>query len=814
MFLTYNGVAVDSEHPRKRLVLPNVRISGPELSEISVMQEVPLQLKSKQNPNSVGIRWAPFSSLRPGLGLIDLAAYNVRPMQNQDLSVLKTELEEFVLSGDKKMRQSKEYDSPKHNVLISRQGLGKCSLFFYVTGNMEKGQTVQLCFPTSSFHLLAGSRRDSQFSRRHLLEESLHLLSMDDLQTIRKYIEGELLDAIGWQDVVESLKSDSPGPCGVSNGLRDSFTSSCRRRRRLHWVAKRLSHVMQDDALRDAVFFGPSTLENITSIVPELLDTASDAFRTEVKAELLSIIELDRVSDSSSRTMWCNVARRTFDVFVDGFLDNYCRRNDDPTDLLANHFKSCIHEVLPFVAEKTVPAELAVCCPDPEAENCSLFSPEMIAKMGHFREKGSTHGEVDGGSSNGTALKCVVCRQNNIKEEGGSRIAADTADNDIILASPSDMEKMHSRVHIEFYHELQWNVSMKVISATEVMLSVDGLDSLLKDLSTPELKNVWRTAAGTTELKDAVEDVAMPLVLRCNIHQVSDDFQPHSFQFFLGIVWPTLHNYGWRLDAGALPSDVTFVAPDVKTLSTSKADPIKRKRDQSRARMAREINRIGFGNAVKLTKRLLISLIPHSDADLSLEDSESDLSKGATAKLTLERFQDYVADGLDKDDDDGKLAVKKIVNALLECFVEVAPLLTRTVTRDEDLDDEDERNEPSSPTMGSSCLDTLHNSNSGEFGSDILVRLLLLLPNILRQSGLPLNDVYENLDLVCDVSIMLFVWLGEIILSHFAPIFITHRSMNCLNSLHRHTALSSIRSSILPLNTTCRLLKSVPPVGV
>jgi hypothetical protein len=183
---------------------------------------------------------------------------------------------------------------------------------------------------------------------------------------------------------------------------------------------------------------------------------------------------------------------------------------------------------------------------------------------------------------------------------------------------------------------------------------------------------------------------------------------------------------GWRLEAGDTPTSVSFAAPDEKSVSMKRSNQWKQRRDVIRTRLARETNRTGVGNLTKTTKRLVISVIPHADSDE--QSGEGSEGKGVSSAEALQRFLAHVQDQLGSDD----ALAAKVVDLIKTCFDELAPSMVETKEMDGNI---------SQPVGGAKPL-------SARLSCDYLLRFLLILPSILRQSEVPLQEINDCTEVV------------------------------------------------------------------
>jgi hypothetical protein len=192
---------------------------------------------------------------------------------------------------------------------------------------------------------------------------------------------------------------------------------------------------------------------------------------------------------------------------------------------------------------------------------------------------------------------------------------------------------------------------------------------------------------------------------------------PASLPLFLGLVWPKLRaRFGWRIDAGASRTDIAYLPPGQKNRAKRRNDQsakIKQERQQKRAKLDRKLQEIGFGYVPKLTKRLVVQA--HSE--------ESDATKAKiTVRLAFEKFSENILSNTSAPQSEAhKHRIETIVNGLCKCFEELLPVLDESVIADDGCD-----------------------SLSRTYGCDQLIAMLIVLPRLLQQSGLPIRQIEDS----------------------------------------------------------------------
>ena len=192
---------------------------------------------------------------------------------------------------------------------------------------------------------------------------------------------------------------------------------------------------------------------------------------------------------------------------------------------------------------------------------------------------------------------------------------------------------------------------------------------------------------------------------------------PDSLPLFMGLVWPKLRaRFGWRIDAGATKGDVAFLPPGQKNRAKRRNDhsaKIKHERQQKRAKLDRKLQEVGFGYVPKLTKRLIVQAYT----------SEADSNKTEIpVRLAFDKFSaDILSKTSNPESEANQRRMETIVNGLCECFGKLLPVLDTSFVVDDDGD-----------------------ALSRKYGCDKLISMLIVIPSVLQQSGLPIRQIEDT----------------------------------------------------------------------
>jgi hypothetical protein len=196
---------------------------------------------------------------------------------------------------------------------------------------------------------------------------------------------------------------------------------------------------------------------------------------------------------------------------------------------------------------------------------------------------------------------------------------------------------------------------------------------------------------------------------------------PNSLPLFLGLIWPKLRGqFGWRLDAGFLKDDIAYLPPGGRNRAKRRHDrsaKIKQERQRKRAKLDKRLREVGFGYVPKFTKRLVIQT----------DQAESGATPVARpVRQVLENFSKHILSQTENPESEvSKQRVNSIVNGLCKCFEALLPVLDDSVMTDDDTD-----------------------PLSRSYGCEQLVPMLVLIPSILQQSGLPIRQIEDSISTI------------------------------------------------------------------
>ncbi len=222
------------------------------------------------------------------------------------------------------------------------------------------------------------------------------------------------------------------------------------------------------------------------------------------------------------------------------------------------------------------------------------------------------------------------------------------------------------------------------------------------------------------------------------INGLSSNAVPASYQFFLGIVWPALREQRWRLEAGESADDITFFPPKIGKLKRS--NPTKNEGNRKRLRLVREVEKLGWGAVGKLTQRLVLE---------TTKNRESENDHFITVEAAAGQVYQWIQKELDPDDKDSREKAKSLLSATLECYNVFAPLMAEGL-----------KWKP---------VDASAEKSSFKYGSETLLQMLLVLPSILQQSSLPLQQISDSFQVIREFVDVFTANVTNMLPTHMQP---------------------------------------------
>jgi len=219
-------------------------------------------------------------------------------------------------------------------------------------------------------------------------------------------------------------------------------------------------------------------------------------------------------------------------------------------------------------------------------------------------------------------------------------------------------------------------------------------------------------------------------------------YSPKSQPLFLKIIWPRLRTYGWRIDfCQNNPEEVSYLSPGASRSRKRKlAADSSQLRDRDIARKkSKLLNELGETSLLNIPRSLKFILINSLDYMSQMDDTEDNdafpVSPNRTVKKILENYAESIRIHFEKK---SKLGVwektKVIVDGLLSYFDELVPLLLF----------------PSEKSRHTKITDGRRHSDL--YGCEYLLRMLMILPSLLRDLSVSAEETKKISFVVEDVT--------------------------------------------------------------
>eukprot|EP00977_Amphora_coffeiformis_P014830 scaffold4231_cov110-Amphora_coffeaeformis.AAC.1 len=634
---------------------------------------------TKSGDNEVDAR-ALFSSQQPTCGLVDLQKYGVRPLKDQDLSVLKQALQHF-LEGSPIGNMHVLGEAKKSNVALRRSDIDKCQYLAVVGSPMQAGQTMALVFPDVETLLASPPASEAgDFVDRNSLMCSLFLLSKDDLEKIFNFIA---------EEIVPSLSIETEDVTALKKSLQSL--------QRVDWISRRIVAQLSDEDgdKKDKLalsFKRFKATDSCTKLSDEAYEDVAKVIKEELSQTLLSLTENDTILGKSEKKLWCPLAKEFYDEIVGIILSAISTRSVGD---------AAYKELLGTVFKKATDLSL----------DSGIF-PKLAFSRSPLENASGSEGNV------------VVCPAEAEKNEEGTEAEIETKQYAAIsledVERSSDKSFYSTSPDVSFYRAYLCKIAVKVVTVFGKILDESDFDA-------EGVLESWKL--GDTMSPEARASVAapwnMPVVIPSDPAAV---VQPDTEQFFLGIVWPVLREFGWRIEVEKFPSERVFAAPrwkgDQQKLGKL-AKLAKTHRDRRRQNLAREVNQIGFGAISKLTKRLFVA------SGGSTKDGEP-LGKPVSGRKVMpvrkicDKFLESIKASATVNDSEVMERAGEIIDQVIECFDALAPAIQST---------------------------TLERVTASEkYGGDVFLQFLLVLPALLGRSEVELQEMNDSLELVHELT--------------------------------------------------------------
>ena len=662
--------------------------------------------------------------------------------------------------------ESKKPVKSQVNVFHRRGRQGEKEFFLYLREPIEKGQTVDLRF-LSTEPPTKEDEKEFDIDRRHWIQDRISQLSLVELRSLLDYVNDEVGTSI-YRKVREMAMASTETTETTENsdmlvGKPIEATKTAISRRRMHWIGLRINEQLVKalhqsagnnlNVIMPSVAVAPLWTNDVVRNLrkhPDWKASILAPLMQEAGREILAEFNSSEFSDfASTRNIWCPMAERLFRNTVDKFagftteLGYYCseeRLISDICDLVAKavfRVMSLADEQGPVEASKY--ADLVLTYKKGTVHFSYLFPlmDDVLATSTSqlYVDAMSLCDEPAWKPPARDDLRVVATRRTNQETTDGAR----QEESAVVLQSIEEMKEDNSRLDKNWYIERQILAVVEAVASCAVAQipkytgypGISDVNTKLRDAVRKAIDDQSFEAVCMESRVKSLRTVEIPKVLRSK-SQGPDYYHPKSQQFFLGLIWPVLRRIGWRLEVGDLPYDVLYLPPGSKKTSDSKHSKIvKQERAQWRNKLAKQTNALGLGYVPKQSKRLFAATAA-MDGGMKMDEGA-----GISVKSALERFLFSFQASLD-DDEESRNKAREIVDQLSTCFDDLAPRLLYKEEKDH-----------FEVAVGQRLCEV--------YGSEYLMRLLLVMPSMLKQSDLSMQQVDDTLGVIRELTDFLAV---------------------------------------------------------
>jgi MRG len=629
----------------------------------------------------------------------------------------------------------------KYNVFEATSNCSKKS-FLYLAESIEKGQSVRLCFFPGTPFAAEWLKGDDNMKARRWIRDRIATLSLKELRALQAFLEVEIAPPIFRQmeDIATSpvLTSTSDSTSLVASGLIIA-------RRRVHWIATLVNELLHNQSDHNGNPIVRSSciisFEDLYWNRKHLSNFCSDSgvltkVTREIEEEIMNTFQLEGLKGfAGTRALWCRLAERLFRRVVLLCAAFSASFEDFSTE---DEFSDKVCAVVAEAIEDLTQASLD--------GSDALEDLVLTFKEGVSHDSNALPSVRDAALSSYTQLyadamnlvgepKIDLPRRIEYEVVATIATAKDLSNEECTrLLSLNEVRRDNVPVDLRWYLDRQvLAVVQSAVRCAQTSFPLDTAnDSKALDKIESKVLKAAQTAMADPELRffalessttktEFVKQINLPEGLEFS--NCKTNYQPHSSQFFLGLVWPILSSSGWRLCAGDCPSDVVYFPPDCGS-GKMKASQMKKEITRQSAGLARDIAGLGLGCVPKLTKRLVLKCVREAHAnETKLQSTESRATSNISVSSALRAFEVFLEARL-RSNNQGREGLllgktKDVVLEISSLFEEVAQ---------QTFFDEERCN------LGEKAL------WSDILGCDYLMRLLILFPNILKEADAPIPE--------------------------------------------------------------------------
>lgn len=662
-------------------------------------------------------------------------------------------------------QESTLFDNKKSNVIVQESPEKGTECLFYAAEPMEKGQTIELRFPSCTDGSTVESVAEpfTAITGRLSLARKVSSLSLTEMNDAIKEMASSL----------EIAKRDLETTASSPGGARDN-RKSLRTQRRVHWLALQIVQSLQEPGKGSA-----NTPQRRSLLVDakKLLMTVDDCrnlyshakqyggeelLLEELSQELLcDVVRNQSLRQWSRKDSWCAISTnlwtnclRKASAYLfhslggSGSLDEFLKEVDS---LVFDAVKRVISW------ERDLKSDLSFEVRS-DSGNSILTRDSLVSNYERL-SKGVVAASAQAEAYEDAMELCGECSfVDDVKDALRTAAAPSTyviatknpwGQSSAMMRSLTDVQKENAQL------DAKWYIEKQVLSIADAIASSSLLQTTEKTVShsgPPPGCFYSRFAAVARQILEAdPTDDRRPSLERpitalshnedeliCVVPRNGSDTgavaMPCTLPLFLAVVWPRLKTvHGFSIEVGDDPTDITFFPPGHKgqfRRATERQLGLQRlERMRKRVKVQEQVKQVGLGDIPKATKRMFISA---SRDDVTHEH-------GAPIKDALKQFVKSVLSELPADSDDTECREKlaTIEEAITECIDELAPVMLPS----EDGDD----------SKDSANLECAH-----------LMQILLVLPSLLEQSGLSMRRIEDALGVIRDIAEFLTFNRGEL----------------------------------------------------
>jgi hypothetical protein len=599
---------------------------------------------------------------------------------------------------------------------------------------IEKGQSVELSILPFDVFDKSWFSEESGSKVRAWIEDQLVKLPAQILLDLVEFLEREVATDLSRRFEFVFKGVDLPPKDAEDTSCFSSMTTVelALARRRIHWVTVKILENLQtisggfDRKLSTDLLW-------TKAFVRKLLDHSywSLAISETIKKEIAQEIHYELSyrgfnGFASTSDLWCPIAKRLFDFTVDlfvgfsGWLESFSSEANLITEL-CTMVSRCISDLR---------------IPSNDSRNHEIC--DLLKLVALVYKEGVRHN-----SKCLPSFEEVTQKLNSIKDLqivaidqscGGSSEKQATRFQDI------KDTKICDRASID----VRWYVDRQILAVVQTAIRC-GMATFVLENEKDFLCNIEakileavRIAVGETKIQFLpLENFEIHRAERV-LQSMSNDYNdrsspaPSAGPIFLGFIWPLLKAEGWRLAAGGLPSDTSYIPP-VENKSQKHLRHHKNLFARQRSQLARDCSSFGLGYIPKFTKRLLIQCL-EMEEEISLKNKLDCNGKyvDTSTKAVMEAFASSLLSKLNKTDTPmtNGIELQKtqgVVSELLSLFNEIVPL---TFSNEDNI-------KLAEGKQWSDILDCRY-----------LLKVLIIMPNILKDADLPIQQYHHTISVI------------------------------------------------------------------